>query len=275
MVERGRRSRSRIAAVIGPAICRACYEVPAGDARRGRRRRARGARDLAHRHPRPRTCVAAVAAQLAAAGVGRIDAVGGCTAEDAVPLLLPPRRRTGRFAMLAWIARGARDRRRAPAELAANLAAVEERIADACAAAGRDRAEVTLVVVTKTWPAEDVRRLASLGVVDVGENRDQEAAPKARARAPTSTCGGTSSVSCRPTSAGRWRATPTSSTPSTGRALVAALGAAAHAPAGVLDALWSRSRSTSGEPAAEARRRPRSRRSPTSSPRRRRSTSGE
>jgi pyridoxal phosphate enzyme (YggS family) len=41
--------------------------------------------------------------------------------------------------------------------------------------------EVTLVAVTKTYPAQDVARLASLGVLDVGENRDQEAAPKAAA----------------------------------------------------------------------------------------------
>jgi len=64
-------------------------------------------------------------------------------------------------------------------ELAVNLAAVDLRIAQACADAGRDRAEVTLVVVTKTWPASDVRLLAGLGVRDVGENRDQEAQPKA------------------------------------------------------------------------------------------------
>jgi pyridoxal phosphate enzyme (YggS family) len=64
------------------------------------------------------------------------------------------------------------------AELAAALARVEERIAAACAAAGRDRGEVTLVVVTKTYPAADVERLAALGVRDVAENRDQEAAAK-------------------------------------------------------------------------------------------------
>jgi pyridoxal phosphate enzyme (YggS family) len=65
------------------------------------------------------------------------------------------------------------------AELATGLARVRTRIADACAAAGRDRAAVTLVVVTKTYPATDVLHLAALGVRDVGENRDQEAAPKA------------------------------------------------------------------------------------------------
>src|SRR3954470_9403856 len=64
-------------------------------------------------------------------------------------------------------------------ELAANLAAVEQRIATACAAAGRERAEVTLIVVTKTYPASDVRILADLGVRHVAENRDQDAAPKA------------------------------------------------------------------------------------------------
>ncbi|MER6749319.1 YggS family pyridoxal phosphate-dependent enzyme [Streptomyces fungicidicus] len=66
-------------------------------------------------------------------------------------------------------------------ELAANLARVEERITAACAAAGRAREEVTLVVVTKTYPADDVRALAELGVGHVAENRDQDAAPKAAA----------------------------------------------------------------------------------------------
>ncbi|MGC5035618.1 YggS family pyridoxal phosphate-dependent enzyme [Streptomyces sp. DT190] len=66
-------------------------------------------------------------------------------------------------------------------ELAANLAKVERRIANACAAAGRPREEVTLIVVTKTYPADDVRALAELGVRHVAENRDQDAAPKAAA----------------------------------------------------------------------------------------------
>jgi pyridoxal phosphate enzyme (YggS family) len=64
-------------------------------------------------------------------------------------------------------------------ELAANLAKVEHRIAAACAAAGRKREEVTLIVVTKTYPASDVRILSELGVRHVAENRDQDAAPKA------------------------------------------------------------------------------------------------
>lgn len=64
------------------------------------------------------------------------------------------------------------------AELSANLAAVRARIEDACAAAGRDPSGVTLVVVTKTFPASDVALLSELGVRDVGENRDQEASAK-------------------------------------------------------------------------------------------------
>ncbi|MEU5318117.1 YggS family pyridoxal phosphate-dependent enzyme [Streptomyces sp. NPDC021056] len=64
-------------------------------------------------------------------------------------------------------------------ELAANLARVEDRIAAACAASGRKREEVTLIVVTKTYPASDVRMLSELGVRDVAENKDQDAAPKA------------------------------------------------------------------------------------------------
>lgn len=64
-------------------------------------------------------------------------------------------------------------------ELAANLARVEERIAAACSAAGRPRGDVTLVVVTKTYPASDVELLVELGVVDVGENRHPEAGDKA------------------------------------------------------------------------------------------------
>ncbi|MCY1138689.1 YggS family pyridoxal phosphate-dependent enzyme [Actinoplanes sp. Pm04-4] len=64
-------------------------------------------------------------------------------------------------------------------ELAAALTEVNGRIARACEAAGRTAGEVTLVAVTKTYPASDVVLLAGLGVTDVGENRDQEAGPKA------------------------------------------------------------------------------------------------
>ncbi len=68
------------------------------------------------------------------------------------------------------------DRR---AEISAGLADVRERIESACRAAGRSPEEVTLVVVTKFFPASDVELLADLGVTDVGENRHQEAQSKA------------------------------------------------------------------------------------------------
>lgn len=64
-------------------------------------------------------------------------------------------------------------------DVARGLEAVRGRIADACDEAGRDTDEVTLVVVTKYFPAADVRVLADLGVRHVGENRHQEAVEKA------------------------------------------------------------------------------------------------
>jgi pyridoxal phosphate enzyme (YggS family) len=70
----------------------------------------------------------------------------------------------------------ARDRR---SELAAGLAETRARIAAAELAAGRPAGDVALVVVTKFFPASDVRLLAGLGVTDVGENRHQEAEAKA------------------------------------------------------------------------------------------------
>lgn len=65
------------------------------------------------------------------------------------------------------------------AEITAALVAVRTRIARACTAAGRNPDSVTLVAVTKTRPAADVRVLVDLGITDVGENRDSEAAAKA------------------------------------------------------------------------------------------------
>jgi len=64
------------------------------------------------------------------------------------------------------------------AVLAANLLAVRDRIAAAARAAGRAPEEITLVAVSKTFPAQDVAALLDLGVTDFGENRDQEAAVK-------------------------------------------------------------------------------------------------
>ncbi len=63
-------------------------------------------------------------------------------------------------------------------QVATNLEAVRARIAAACGDVGRSPDEVTLVVITKYFPASDVRLLADLGVTDVGENRHQEAEAK-------------------------------------------------------------------------------------------------
>ena len=64
-------------------------------------------------------------------------------------------------------------------QLRAGLSAVRSRIRSACESSGRDPATITLIVVTKTFPASDVRLLAGLGVRDIGENRDAEGAAKA------------------------------------------------------------------------------------------------
>lgn len=67
--------------------------------------------------------------------------------------------------------------------LAARLAQLDARVADAARAAGRDPAELTRIVVTKFHPAELVAQLHALGVRDVGENRQQELTAK-RAELP-------------------------------------------------------------------------------------------
>lgn len=64
------------------------------------------------------------------------------------------------------------------AELHERLTRVRSRISAATRAAGRGT-EPELIVVTKFFPATDVALLASMGVHQVGENRDQEAAAKA------------------------------------------------------------------------------------------------
>ena len=65
------------------------------------------------------------------------------------------------------------------AQLQERLNAVQSRIEAAVTAAGRRNTPPQLIVVTKFHPVEDIRRLAALGITDVGENRDQEAADKA------------------------------------------------------------------------------------------------
>jgi hypothetical protein len=136
-------------AVIGPAICGRCYEVPAQ-----------------------------MQAEVEASILGTASRT-----RQGTPTAGTDGRPDGSPGWSCWIAM-AEQPTAEPAgadrldELRANLADVEERIAAACRAAGRSRTELTLIAVTKTFPAEDVRGLAEIGLIDVGENRDQEAAPK-------------------------------------------------------------------------------------------------
>ena len=60
-------------------------------------------------------------------------------------------------------------------ELTENLDSIRTRIAVAAQGSGRSASDITLIVVTKTFPASDVKILYELGVRDFGENRDQEA----------------------------------------------------------------------------------------------------
>ncbi len=63
--------------------------------------------------------------------------------------------------------------------IARNLEAVRQRIASAARRAGRDPEAVTLVGVSKTVPVERVREAIDAGLLDLGENRVQEAREKA------------------------------------------------------------------------------------------------
>ena len=64
-------------------------------------------------------------------------------------------------------------------QILSNLKSVKEKISAAAQAAGRSPSEITLIAVTKTFPVSDLEILYELGVRNFGENRDQEAAPKA------------------------------------------------------------------------------------------------
>ena len=59
-----------------------------------------------------------------------------------------------------------------------NLTQIRERIAEAARRAGRDPAEITLVAVSKTFPAEAVVAAYDAGVRHFGENRVEEGAAK-------------------------------------------------------------------------------------------------
>jgi len=68
-----------------------------------------------------------------------------------------------------------------------NLERLEEAIGAACRAAGRSRAEVELMAVSKTFPAESIAEAAALGLTLFGENRVQEFNAKVLHAAETGT----------------------------------------------------------------------------------------
>lgn len=59
-----------------------------------------------------------------------------------------------------------------------NLLTVENKVAEACKRAGRDRSEVTLIAVSKTKPVEMLREIYAEGIRDFGENKVQEMCEK-------------------------------------------------------------------------------------------------
>jgi len=63
--------------------------------------------------------------------------------------------------------------------LSSRLDMINERIARACTAAGRERSSVRLIAVTKMHPIETIQALIDLGVKDIGENRVNEIIEKA------------------------------------------------------------------------------------------------
>jgi pyridoxal phosphate enzyme (YggS family) len=69
------------------------------------------------------------------------------------------------------------------AQLAANWAAVRRRVDEACRAAGRKPAEVSVLPVSKTFDPEAVRAAMALGLHRFGENKVQEIRDKAAALA--------------------------------------------------------------------------------------------
>lgn len=70
------------------------------------------------------------------------------------------------------------------ADIETALDAVQNRLRAACRSAGRAEDAVTLLPVTKFFPASDVKILHGLGCREFGESREQEASAKAEALTP-------------------------------------------------------------------------------------------
>ena len=68
--------------------------------------------------------------------------------------------------------------------IASNLRRIQDQIAAACARAGRATREVTLVAVTKSGDADDIRHLVELGVTELAESRAQHLTQRVEELAP-------------------------------------------------------------------------------------------
>ena len=161
---------------IGPHVCGACYEVPADlqeqvaaivPASRSTTSWGTPALDLG----------AGVRAQLGGGRHHRRPGRRRLHARGPQLAVVPPRR-CGRHPFRRRDLEPPDERRAATSSppTSTPYAAASPR---ACDEAGRADDDVALVVVTKFFPASDVRLLAELGVTDVGENRHQEAEAKA------------------------------------------------------------------------------------------------
>ena len=65
-----------------------------------------------------------------------------------------------------------------------NLMELRRRIAEACACCNRNPDDITIVAVTKRWPAATVQDAVAHGLRNIGENKIQEAEPKITSLGP-------------------------------------------------------------------------------------------
>ncbi len=183
MLEQGA-SADRMTAWVGPGICGSCYEVGAAVQAEVATLVPASVSTTAWGTP-GLDLLAGVRAQLAARGRQQGPSGPALHAGRPNALLLPPRRchrtlgRGDRPAVVTDQAATGEAPIARDVAVAEGLARTRARIAQAARDAGRDPDDITLVVVTKTHPAADVALLTRLGVRDIGENREQEAAPKA------------------------------------------------------------------------------------------------
>lgn len=63
-------------------------------------------------------------------------------------------------------------------EITKNFQKIQSRIIDSCNKSGRNASEITVIAITKTYPASDIDLLKTLGIENIGENKDQEASQK-------------------------------------------------------------------------------------------------